>query len=226
MVSMGTRLILTGVGVGALLLPGTLHAKSKWVVESRHLKSYEQARECSVFKAVAWNALSDQRLRERNAKAIEKMLKDRRAKLDQCAVTSGLVTNGEATEDDDRMKAEICPGPYSEWLEPGYRYHSIRREIQDYDTALETIKTVLRFRCGEKEIREINWKLPEMEEAIDAKDQLYEAQEPEEMPTAADTQAATDPEALPGATSALPTTNGTSTARLTTPTTEFEKAVE
>lgn len=219
------RWILAGVGGAAILFPTKLQAKSKWVVESRHLKSYEQARECSVFKAVAWNALSDQRLRERNAKAIEKLLRERRAKLDQCAASSGVVSRGESTEDDDRVKAEMCPGQYSEWLEPGYRYHSIRREIQEYDTALQTIKTVLRFRCGEKEIREINWKLPEMEEAIDAKDHLYEAQESEEVPTASDLQAQTDPEALPGAGPAMPTT-GTSTARLTTPTTEFEKAVE
>ena len=73
---------------------------------------------------------------------------------------SAVVQVGNLTEDEDRALAEMCPGPYADWLAPGYRLYSIRHEMREYDDALETIKVVLRFRCAEKDIREVKWDLP------------------------------------------------------------------
>ncbi len=214
----GTRHVVWVVGAALFLVPNVLQAKSNWQVESRHLRSYEQARDCSVFKSVAWNALSDQRLRQRNAKSIETLLKSRRAVLEQCGNTSGLSMSGNQTEDEDRVLAEMCPGPYSDWLTPGYRLHSIRSEIREYDTALETIRVVLRFRCGEKEIREINWNLPRLDKESEATGEKADAgygDDSIEVPSAGLTKPETDLESLPGASAKLAPLN-----------TEFEKAVE
>jgi len=215
---MGTRHfgIMGWAAAVVLFFPVEAAAKSKWMVESKHLRSYERAKDCSVFKSVAWHALEEQRQRESNAKKIENLVKERRAALEKCGIERGLpssaLSGDTMTEDEDRVLAEMCPGPYADWLAPGYRAYSIRHEMREYDDALETIKVVLRFRCGEKEIREVKWDLPTEPEAPAAT-----------APTAY-LDPATDQEALPGA--SVP---GTATAKLVTPdaaTSEYEQAVE
>ncbi len=253
---MGTTFkIFGGVGatgslwlVVALCLGGSSPAvaKSKWMVESKHLRSYERAKDCSVFKSVAWHALEDQRRRERNAKQIETLVKERRVTLEKCGVTRGLPTTksmDNLTDDEDRALAEMCPGPYANWLAPGYRLYSIRHEMREYDDALETIKVVLRFRCAEKDIREVKWNLPSEVETENAAAGSIPADRPSAYldgekdaeslsgPTAKLTTPATTeevvtaPQAAVGVSDAAPA-KPAMPELLAPPTAEFEKAVE
>ena len=79
-----------GITILALIGSSQAFAKSKWMVESKHLRSYERAKDCSVFKSVAWHALEDQRRRERNAQKIESLVKERRTALEKCGAERGL----------------------------------------------------------------------------------------------------------------------------------------
>ena len=177
------------VGILALSIPALAAGKSNWRVTSANLQSHERAKDCSVFKSVAWHALEAQRAREKNAVAIEAMVKERRVVLEKCGTDQGLNLTGELTEDEDRILAEMCPAPYADWLGPGYRFHSIRSEIREYATAAETLNLALRFHCGVKEIRELRLELPAVEKP-----------ESDEVPSAELLTPQSDSEALPGAT--------------------------
>ncbi len=205
------------LGVHFFLTPAVAQGKSNWRVEGKNLRSFEQAKDCSVFKAVAWHALEEQRARQKNAILIENLLKERRAVLEKCGTDRGMVLNGEVTEDEDRTLAEMCPGPYANWLAPGYRFHSMRNEMREYSDALETIKVVLRFRCGEKEIREISWDLPADEKV-----------ESDEVPSAELLNPTRDSESLSGVSPKFSPLKAQApqSAEGNAVTTEFEKAVE
>ena len=227
---MGKTGMWMGVALGLLSSTPAI-AKSKWMVESKHLRSYERAKDCSVFKSVAWHALEDQRRRDRNAKQIETLVKERRATLEKCGMDRGLkATQAETmTDDEDRQLAEVCPGPYADWLAPGYRLYSIRHEMREYDDALETIKVVLKFRCAEKDIREVKWDLPSSVETENA----APASIPGDGPSAL-LDGEKDAESLSGPTAKLTTpvttqevvTAPAAPEPLAPPSTEFEKAVE
>ncbi len=129
------------------------------------------------------------------------------------------------TDDEDRALAEMCPGPYADWLAPGYRLYSIRHEMREYDDALETIKVVLKFRCAEKDIREVKWDIPSSVETENAAPSAFLDGEKDAESLSGPTAKLTTPVTTEEVVTAPPTA-AVAPELLTPPATEFEKAVE
>ena len=92
-----------------------------------HFEAASRASDCSIYRSLLQRTEDELRIHEDSLENLEATLRDKRKILVECAGQMGLDTTADLNES---QIAEVCPTRYTEWLDSGYRYHSLRSDVK------------------------------------------------------------------------------------------------